>query len=552
MSSSVVLLNLGGSVALLLFATRMVKTGVERAYGAILRQKLRSTMQHPLLAVLAGGGLAVALQSSTAVTLLIASFAGSGIVSGAAGQLAVRGAEVGSALIAKLLAFDLTMLVPLLLISGTFLFMALDKREWRQLGRILVGIGLLILSLEMVGQASEPLRESQLLPVVIDYFKGDPITAYLLAALVTWLFHSSIAAILLLATLADRGVIPPELSIALVLGVNLGSSVIAPMLTRNAEPAARVVPIGNLLMRGFGSLVTLVLFLEFRPDISYIGATGGDQIVNAHVLFNVFILIVGVPLSRPIYALSERLTGMLKSETAAPVPVELSALDENALSQPTQALGNATREIVGMCETLEIMLDRVFELFENYDQRRETALMALDDRIDAKHQGIKLYLARLSTAQLSDNDGLRLQELIGASIKLEQAGDIIVRNILPLVRKKDANKLTFTAEGWKELTGFHAAVLANARLAFNVLVSRDIESARQLVEEKDRLRDFEKVVNRNHLERLRDGAVQSVETSSIHLDTIRDLKQVNSLLTSIAYPVLEDLGILGKSRLKGV
>lgn len=550
MSGLVVLLNLAGAVALLLFATRMVKTGVERAYGAILRRKLRSTMQHPLLAVLAGCGLAVALQSSTAVTLLVASFAGSGIVSGAAGQLAVRGAEVGSALIAKLLAFDLTMLVPLLLISGAFLFMAVDRRGWRQLGRILVGIGLLILSLEMVGDASGPLRESQILPAIIDYFKGDPVTAYLLAALVTWLFHSSIAAILLLATLADRGLVPPEISMVLVLGVNLGSSVIAPILTRNSGPAVRVVPIGNLLMRGLGSLVILIVLLELNPDTGILGGTGGEQIVNAHIIFNLLILIAGVPLSRPIYLLSEKLVAMLAPEDAAPVLDKLSALDEQALARPAQALGNATREIVGMCETLEIMLDHVFELFENYDLRREMALTTLDDRVDIKHQQIKLYLARVNAAELSSEDGLRLQELIGACIKLEQAGDIIVRNMLPLVRKKDANKLTFTAEGWSELTGFHAAVMANARLAFNVLVSRDIESAKQLVEEKDRLRDFEKIVNRNHLDRLRGGTVKSVESSSIHLDTVRDLKQINSLLASMAYPVLEELGILRGSRLR--
>jgi len=156
MSGSVVLIHLAGAVALMLFATRLVKTGVERAYGDVLRHKLRATMRNPIMAVLAGTALAIALQSSTAVTLLVGSFAGAGIVSGLAGQLAVRGAEIGSALVAKLLTYDLTLLVPLCLIAGTFMFMATERRDWRQIGRILVGIGLLILSLEMIGQASEP------------------------------------------------------------------------------------------------------------------------------------------------------------------------------------------------------------------------------------------------------------------------------------------------------------------------------------------------------------------------------------------------------------
>ncbi|TIS30770.1 MAG: Na/Pi cotransporter family protein, partial [Mesorhizobium sp.] len=168
---------------------------------------------------------------------------------------------------------------------GTIMFMATERRDWRQTGRILVGIGLLILSLEMIGQASEPLRDSQLMPVIIDYFSGDAISSYLLAALITWLFQSSIAAVLLMATLAGRGLITPELGVVLILGVNLGSSIIAPMLTRSAAAEVRIVPIGNLLMRGLGSLVMLILFMIFRPHFSFLGTTASGQIVNAHILF---------------------------------------------------------------------------------------------------------------------------------------------------------------------------------------------------------------------------------------------------------------------------
>ena len=552
MSGSVVLLHLAGAVALMLFATRLVKTGVERAYGDVLRHRLRATMRNPIMAVLAGCGLAIALQSSTAVTLLVGSFAGAGIVSGAAGQLAVRGAEIGSALVAKLLTFDLSLLVPLCLVSGTVMFMATERRDWRQSGRILVGIGLLVLSLEMIGQASEPLRDSQLMPVIINYFSGDAITTYLLAALITWLFQSSIAAVLLMATLAGRGVITPELGVVLILGVNLGSSIIAPMLTRSAPPEVRIVPIGNLLMRGLGSLVMLILFMIFRPQFSFLGATASDQIVNAHILFNVIILLAGLPLAGLVYRASESIVALgAKPEPAAGLDVvELSALNESALDTPSQALANATREVVRVCETVEIMLKRIIELYEDADGDKIKALAALDDRVDRKHAAIKLYLAKVTKNPLTEDEALRCQELIGACVKLEQVGDIIVRNMLVHVKKKLERGLEFTPEGWRELCAFHASVLANARLAFNVLVSRDPETARQLVLEKDLLREREKETSASHFLRLRDGTAKSVETSSIHLDTIRDLKQINSLLASMAYPVLEERGLLGGSRLK--
>jgi phosphate:Na+ symporter len=552
MSGSIVLLHLAGAVALLLWATRMVRTGVERAYGEVLRRRLRATMRNPVAAVVTGTALAVALQSSTAVTLLVGSFAGAGIVSGMSGQLAVRGAEIGSALVVKLLSFDLSLLVPACLAAGTAMFMATERRAWRQAGRILVGIGLLILSLEMIGEASEPLRDSRLLPVIVDYLAGDPVTAYLLAALMTWLFHSSIAAVLLFVTLAGRGFIPPELGIVLVLGVNLGSSVIAPLLTRGADPAVRIVPIGNLLMRGAGSLVMLILWLWLEPSPAWVGSDVADQIVNGHIAFNCLILIAGLPLAGLVYRASERIVALATppspSENLA--VVEVSALDEAALDSPAQALANTTREVVRVCETVEIMLRRIIELYEKADAEDIKALAALDDRVDRKHAEIKLYLARITTRDLNEDEALRCQELLGACVKLEQVGDIIVRNMLVHVRKKHDRKLEFTEEGWRELKAFHATVLANARLAFNLLVTRDAESARQLVQEKDRLRAREKESSRSHFTRLSEGSARSLETSTIHLDTIRDLKQINSLLASLAYPVLEEQGLLSGSRLR--
>lgn len=552
MSGSVVLLNLAGAVALLLYATRMVRTGVERAYGEVLRLRLRRTMDRPAAAVLVGCGLAMLLQSSTAVTLLVSSFAGSGVVGGLTGQLAVRGAEVGSALVAKILTFDLSLLVPAALVSGTALFMVTERRAFRQVGRILVGAGLLLLSLEMIGQASAPLRDSPAVPGVAAYFAGDPVTAYLIAAVVTWLFHSSIAAVLLIATLAAQGLVAPDLAIVLVLGVNLGSSVIAPMLTRSMAPAARVVPVGNLLMRGAGSLALLGLFLAFHPALGLLGADPAARVTNAHLAFNLVVLVLGLPLSRLVYAASGSLVALTSPEEArAPAePPEVSALDEAALDRPAQALGNATREVVRTCETVEVMLRRIIDLYADADEERIRALAALDDRLDRQHAAIKLYLAKLNAAELTEAEARRRQELLDACIKLEQVGDIVSRNMLAQVQKKRKRGLEFTDDGWDELVRFHASVLATAHLAFNVLVSRDVETARQIVEDKDRLRDLEKASSRSHFDRLSEGAARSLETSTIHLDTIRDLKQINSLLAAIAYPVLEERGLLRGSRLR--
>jgi phosphate:Na+ symporter len=551
MSGSLVLLHLAGAVALLLYATRMVRTGVERAYGDVLRRRLRETLRNPLLAAAAGMSLAIALQSATAVGLLVGSFAGSGIVTGASGLIAALGADLGSSLVVRILSFDLSHLVPALLFVGTAIFLATERRSWRQFGRILVGVGLLLLSLRLIGEAAEPLRESRMLPVIVNYLSGDPVTAFIVAAVVTWLFHSSVAAILLVSALAARGLLPVELGIVMVLGANLGGGLIAALLSRGYVPAARAVPLGNLLLRGVGAIMALTAFVLWKPSPDLLGSTPALQVVHAHIAFNLSLVIVGTPLAGPVY---RALAGLLSQSgaSAATAPAQISALDPSALASPGQALANATREVVGMCETVEIMLRDVMTLYEAPDRDRMAALAALDDRVDSRHGAIKLYLAKIPTGQMSEWEAARTQELLSACVKLEQVGDIIVRNMLVHVEKKLARGVTFTPEGWKELTSLHAAVLANARLAFNVLVSRDAATARQLVQEKDRLRDVERDTSRRHFERLREGTARSLETSTLHLDTIRDLKQVNSLLASIAYPVLEEHGLLGASRLKAI
>lgn len=551
MSGSIVLLNLAGAVALLLFATRMVRTGVERAYGDILRLRLRGILKNPLLAVGAGAALAIALQSATAVALLVGSFVGSGIVGGVSGLIAALGADLGSAIVVKLLSFDLSLLVPICLVAGTALFMSTEDRRWLQIGRILIGIGLLILSLRLIGEATNPLRNSNILPVIIGYLSTDPVTAFLVAAIMTWLFHSSVAAILLFVALAARGIVPVELGVVLILGANIGGGLIAFMLSRASPPRSRAVPIGNLIMRGAGAIAALIGIETLHPPLTLLGSDPATVMVNAHIAFNLALAIIGMALAPLVYPLAERLAKANEPE-AQEEPIEMveaSALDETALTTPSLALANVTREVVSVCETVEVMLRRVMELYESADDAKIKALAALDDRVDRKHQAIKLYLAKIAANQLTQDEALRCQELIGACVKLEQVGDIIVRNMLVHIRKKMERGLEFTPEGWRELTSFHAAVLANGRMAFNVLVSRDLNSAKRLVKEKDKLRSLEKDTNRSHFERLSEGTAKSVETSSIHLDTIRDLKQINSLLASMAYPVLEEQGMLQGSRL---
>ncbi|WP_273759332.1 Na/Pi cotransporter family protein [Bartonella sp. ML70XJBT.G] len=553
MNSSLVLLHLAGSVSLLLWATRMVRTGIERAYGDKLKYKMRHVISKPFFAISFGLFSAMLLQSSTAITLLVGSFVESGFVSGLAGLMAVRGGELGSAFVVKILSYDLTIVVPLCLLIGTCIFMTTEKRHWRQIGRIVIGIGLLILSLQMISTATEPLRESEILPSIIRYLSTDPLSSFLLAAILTYLLHSSIAGIILLINFANYDLIHAQLCVIMVLGVNFGSSLIAPLLTRSASPNTRLVPLGNLLMRGAGSILVLILFLSFQPPITWLGHDAASQVINAHIIFNIFILFAGIPLSKWVLKLTTKIVHLSTQKTQTDKTFDLShqtALDESVLERPTLALSNVMREVIHICDLVDIMLEKIMGLYEKPDPDIIRELNQLNIILDKKHIAIKLYLARLAGQKLSDEEALQTQELLGACIKLDQAGDIIIHNMLMLVKKKQQKGLQFSSEGWNDLLRFHAIVLANAHIAFNVLVSRDTHTAHLLVQKKDQLRDLEKEMSLKHFKRLREGDLKNVESSSLHLDTVRDLKQINSLLTSMIYPILEAKGLLQSSRLR--
>jgi phosphate:Na+ symporter len=549
MSGIVVFINLAGAVALLLWATRMVRTGIERAYGSVLKDKLRLAVGNRVTAAVAGFFFAVALQSATAVSLIIASFVAGGYVSSAIGIATLLGADFGSAFVVRILRHDLSLLIPVLLLAGTVAFRASEARNWRQIGRILFGLGLLLLALKLIGQASDPLRSSEILPVIINYLSRDWITAFILAAILAWAFHSSVATILLIASLADRELIPTVLIIPLVLGANFGAAVIGAMLTKNAESAARIVPLGNVAIRGTATLLALALqFYIQLPPTDFAGGAG-DAVVMVHLAINGAVVIFGLPFCGVVGMALERFFASPTPVAGIPLDARISSLNPADLANPRQAVANATREVLTACEKTEVMLNWIFDLFEKNDPKKIARIDELDDEIDHIHREIKFYLARISQSALDEASAAQCQSLLSTTIKIEQAADIISQNMLNRVKKKHERNTAFSAEGWAELKAMHAEVLKNAHLAFNLLINRDIEHARQLVASKEAMRALVRESEERHLQRLRAGNVASFDSSSLHIDTMRDLKEVNSLVVSIAYPVLEDQGMLRHSRL---
>lgn len=543
-------LNLAGATMLLLFAVRMVQTGIERAMGPSFKRILTNKDRNRLQSAFGGTILAIILQSSTAAALLATGFAAGGILTVSSGLAIVLGADMGSALVIQILSFRMDWLVPVLLAVGGWMFLKIEARTIRQTGRVFLGIAFILISLQMIAAASEPIRESAMLPVMAGYLGTEYISAFLLGAALAFVMHSSVAAILLFVTLVTLGVLPVEAGVSLVLGANFGGATLPIWLSRGMSPYARRIPVGNLILRGSGSIV--VLFLVNLTSILSVfdSFSAGQYLVNVHLAFNFLLLVVGLPFTR---AMEKPLAILLPEASAENTDIfkPVSALDASVLHSPKLALAGVTREVLRMGQVVEVMVAPVMELYDNFDKNRMQTVRKMDEEVNETFSEIRRYVSELQRSEMTKAEARRARELSEFSINLETAGDIVAKGLLMLAESKDTKNLNFSKQGWSELTNMHERVLCNIKLAFNVLILEDMESARTLVEEKTEMTNMERKSRKQHLKRLREGGEVSFESSNIHLETLRNLKELNSLFASVAYPILYKKGQLLETRLVG-
>ncbi len=545
-----IILHMAGAVALLLYSVRMVRTGVERASGPALRRAIADPTRGWIASAAVGTVIAVFLQSSTATAVLASGFAANGLVPLTSGLALLLGADVGTALVVQFLSFDLEWLAPLLLAAGGWLFLKHEARGAKQLGRIFLGIALILVSLRLIGEATVPLKESPFMPAIAAYLASDMITAFLAGAVVTFLFHSSVASVLMIAAFTAQGMLAVEASLAMIFGANAGGGILAVWLTRASSRDARLLPLGNCLFRVLGAMAALAAFAFTDPPLAEIGATPARQVVNGHLLFNMALLVLCLPLIGPMSKLVEQMIPRQPTPGAQQARLKpASALNREVIKSPELALASATRELLRMSEIVEVMIRPIMEFFETGNKEEIERIRLLDDEVDEAHNHIKLYLAEVNRGELSAEEAERGIELTSFAINLERAGDIVSKNLLELVLKMHKVQVRFSPEGWSELTNLHDRVMANMQLALNVLVSGDVESARQLIAEKDRMRKLERESHDRHLLRLRKGSEESIESSNIHLDTVRALKEINSLFATVAIPILARSGQLRDTRL---
>jgi phosphate:Na+ symporter len=456
------------------------------------------------------------------------------------------GANVGTTLIVQVLSFKVSAVAPLFMLAGLVAFNRGGKTRTRDLGRVSIGVGLILLALHLIVSTIEPVEKTTALRELFAIVSGDPIIDIVLAALITWAAYSSVAAVLLVMTLAEHQIVTPVAALALVLGANLGN-VIPQYFAAGTNIAARQLAFGNLIVRGVGCVVAIPMLPWLAQAMAGIEANPARQVANFHTLFNIALAVAFIGLLDPLARLCARLLPVVSTATDTGAP---QYLKEETIKTPHLALADATREVLRMVDIVQAMLVGFLDALRSDDRKQLATLSNMDDDLDRLHNAVKLHLMAISRQDgLSEADAKRCSDILAFTINLEHIGDILDKNLRELAAKKIKYRLQFSDDGLQEIANMHRCLLDNLHLATGVFVMGDIQAARSLLAEKERMRDLEQVANENHLQRLREGKKQSIETSALHIDITRDFKRIASHIASVAYPILERTGSIRKTRL---
>jgi len=529
------LLHLLSAVALLVWGTHIVRTGVMRVYGARLRSVLSRSVEKKPLAFCAGIGVTALVQSSNATTMLVTSFVAQDLVALAPALVIVLGADVGTAIMARVLTFDLSWVSPLLIFLGVVFFLSRKQSRVGQLGRVSIGLGLILLALELIVQAMTPITEASGVKVIFASLTGDILLDALIGAMFAVVSYSSLAAVLLTATFAATGVISFDVALCLVIGANLGSGILAMLNNGTATPNARRVALGSLLFKLVGSLLVLPFVHVLADAMQKLPLPDSELVIYFHVFYNLIRCIVMVPFTGPMARFCRR---VIADAPELDTRLKPKHLDRTALDTPALGLANAARETLRMGDALEQMLELWSKVMHG-EPRQEKELRKLADDVEVLHIAIKLYLAQMPKEDLAEEESKRWAEIIEMSLNLQQAAEILERMGSEVADKSLAARRAFSPAGLEELDHLLGQLSNNLKLALSVFFSGDVASARRLRRNKHRFRIMNRRYAHAHVNRLHQQNVQSIETSSLHLGLLGDMKRLNSLFCSVAYSVLE-------------
>lgn len=529
------IIHLMSGATLLLFAVRFMRIGIERLWSVRIRQSLNGASSTPSL-LAKGAGLGFVMQGATVVMLMAAGLAGSNTIPLLSAALLAMGADFGSALVVLVLTLPVGAIGPLAILAGGWLYLNADEPERRNLGRVVLGLGLIFLSLSLIRQAVTPLQQFSGATGAVSYLNSDPVTAAILGIAVTLLMHSSLAAILTALAFATHGDLGAGAGLGFVIGCNIGSALLPLWLLRGENGAATAVAKSVAILRISLAVIFLGLLIALPGyGIAFPSWSVGQLILAGHVSFNLLLLLLApvLPVVLRQFPINE------------PAPDEDRFILPDSVSDPQFA----TMALRGQVNRMLDLLTQMFDLVTGSAQN-QNGISELEIRMNRGLADLREAYSRLP--DLSDEHGSQIRQIIDFAIRIESCGDLLSGKYAIIVQETRRGDYRFSDDGEHEIAALGEQVRKGILLAQNVFWAEDVKDARELVIHKQRVSGMEADSKRRHLARVRKGNTLSLGSSDGHLELIAALKSVNSKLATIGYAVLDKHGELTETRLKSV
>lgn len=524
-------------IALMLYGIRTLRKGSDRLFGARLRTLLQTATSGRLRSLFTGFLLSILTPSSSAVALLSVEAINAGYVTFQQVLGLMLGANIGFTITVYLLAFKFYMFNTVLVGVGVPLFLYSRRPLMKGAGQLLLGIGFLLLSIQVLSAAVVPLKTSTDVQEIMRVLENHPMWIVIFTILLKQLLQSATATIGIAIAMCAQQVLPVKAAVAVVIGANIGIGVTA-LITGYARTETRRMAMGNLLFKLVGAAVCLPLLPWLVSALKALTPNNDTLVIaNAHLIFNIAVAIFFLPLISPIAQLVEKLVpAKPKGETS----FGPRYLDPALLESPALALGQATREILHMADHVRAMLRDARRAFQNHSDELCRQTQQRDNQVDLLNNEIKTYLTKTAEQTLSPDESRREIVLLAFATELENIGDIIDKNLMELAKKKISLQMEFSKDGWQELSVLFQKVEENFEIAVCAFTARDRVLAEKLLRHKHYINTWERDLRKRHFRRLHEGLAESIEASSVHLDVLTNLKHINSHLSAVAYFILNE------------
>ncbi len=546
----VIVTQLGGGLALFLYGMRRMTESLKTVAGSGMKSLLARLTTNRFTAALAGAIVTAVIQSSSVTTVLVVGFISAGLLNLVQSIGVILGANVGTTVTAQIIAFQVYK-YGLLLIAGGFFTEVLARRErLRQWGTAAMGLGLIFFGMELMSIATGPFRDW---PPFLDLMQdlSNPALAVLIGAGFTAIVQSSSATTGIVIVFASQGLITLESGIGLILGANVGTCVTAFASALGRPREAKQAAWAHVIFNVTGVLLW-VLFIDQLAEIvraispvsegleglERVAADAPRQIANAHTVFNLANLALFIWFIGPLARLVER--------SVPPAPVEEGVrpkyLDDYFLNESALALDIVRRELVHLGGVVNSMVEVALRVALHGDERDVDRLSSADDDVDSLYGEIIRYLGKLAQRDLVAKQPQQLNDFVGIANYLENVGDVIEKDVLPLAAKRRRLGVVVEADTEARLRALEEVVREALEKAVRSIETGSTDEALDVLESKAVANDLADEVSEGLAKRLAAGQEDSLDAFQVETDIVEIYRRLNTLSRRIARLALDAKG----------